>query len=198
MGERGYEGVSNMSTESGKRKIGTDERGIAGKYIFLIIVLFILIGATVAAIILYPSKPEMSVEEVRIVDVEYTDNGGPLQPEIELVLQLELDIKIVNDNYFGGDIDGIAGNVYLAERSPGDDDFIGDFNRERSFEVPSQGSVTVTLDFFLRDIPTPAESRRILRDDKAVIRTKGEVSISFGLKDFSVPFDETTEIDGFL
>jgi len=120
-------------------------------------------------------------------------DNGILQPPTSLYI--ELDITITNDNLLGATVDSVKGTAYLSDnKSPGDNDFIGDFSVDKSFDVPGNSQVDVSVDFYLRDLPSPVKVANIISSGNVYIRTAGDVYLSLSFIDFSVPFDETDKV----
>ena len=167
------------------RTIGTKKRKLI--IVIVIIVILVLIGVAVA--VLYPSEPDMDVRSIRIENVEWDEGAILSQPES---LHITLDIAITNPNVIGATVDRTGGEVFL------EGDYTGDFSVPAGFDVPGDGTVVVTVDFYLKDLPNPIKVGNILMKDKVDIRVKGSVVISFGLADFTMDFDETKTVSNFL
>ncbi len=160
--------------------------------LLVIIIIFLVIAAGIYC--LWPAEPDVDVESVKIENVSW-DNSGPI-PRPGLYIKLRL--LIGNDNYLGASISRVEGKVYLDDVEPGENDYIGDFEILEPFEVPSRGSTKVPVDFYLKELTSPGDAVNILKDDTAFIRVIGRVHISFPLCDFSVDFDHTQKVTGFL
>jgi len=170
-----------------------DENKTAGtrkrKFVIAIIIVVILIGIGAAVLVLYPSQPGMDVESIRIENVEWKEGAMLDQPES---LHITIDIAITNDNVIGATVDLTDGEAFL------EGDYIGDFSVPSGFDVPGGGTVTVTVDFYLKDLPNPIKIGNILMNDEAELRVKGSIVISFGITDFTIDFDETKTVSNFL
>lgn len=174
-------------------EVSSDENRTAGtkkrKLIIIIVIIVILVVIGVAVAVLYPSDPDMDVRSIRIENVEWDEGAILSQPES---LHITLDIAITNPNVIGATVDRTGGEVFL------EGDYTGDFSVPAGFDVPGDGTVVVTVDFYLKDLPNPIKVGNILMKDKVDIRVKGSVVISFGLADFTMDFDETKTVSNFL
>ena len=169
----------------GKKTTGTKKR----KIVIAIIIIVLLIGIGAAVLVLYPSQPDMDVESVRIENIEWKEGALLPQPES---LHIPLDIAITNDNVIRATVKRTDGEAFL------EGDYIGDFSVPSGFDVPGDGTVTVTVDFYLKDLPNPIKIGNILMNDEAELRVKGSIVISFGITDFTIDFDETKTVSNFL
>jgi len=175
--------VSELRKNSSKRK----------KYIFLSIVMILILGLSIAVIFLYPSKPDIEIKSISLEDVVWDDS---ILLKLPTALHIELEITVTNENALGATVDRVEGKAYLDDnKSPGDNDYIGDFSVETPFDVPGNSKVDVPVDFYLRDLPSPRKASNILTSGTIFIRTAGNVYLSVSFIDFSVPFDETEKVE---
>ncbi len=145
-----------------------------------------------AAVFLYPSKPEIEIKSMRIVGIGWDDG---ILIDLPTSLHIEMDLTVINDNVMGAVIDKVKGKAYLSDNDdPQENDFIGDFSVEKPFEVPGNGKVDITVDFYLRDLPSPVKTAKIIDSETIFLRTAGNVYLSLSFFDFSIPFDETERI----
>lgn len=182
--------------EEKSNSVGSSEgipRGFKIALVFIIVLL--VLGAVVAGFLfLSPSEPEIEVREITLVTVEWEQSGLLLAP----VLHIQLSIEITNGNAVGASVSHVTGKIYLDDTEPEEEDHIGDYKIKDAFDVPPKGSVVVPMDVHIRDIPSPATATEVIKDDSAYLRVVGTVHISFPIRDFTVDFDSTEKVSGFL
>lgn len=182
-----------QANQFGSASRSTKNRSNRKKYIFISVVIIILVGLSLAVLFLYPSKPDVEIKSITLGVVEWDDM---ILRKLPSDLHIEMDITVTNDNVLGATVDQVKGKAYLSDNnSPGDNDYIGDFSVEKPFTVPGNSKVDVTVDFHLRDLPSPTKVGKIIKDGNIFIRTAGNVYLSLSFIDFSVSFDETESVE---